>query len=59
MIAAGSPGLRCKSEKTKIATTSMTGIVARIRRMRYESNGWPRYGNNRRRAARAIAARRR
>jgi hypothetical protein len=32
MIAAGSPGLRYSSAKTKIATTAMTGIVARMRR---------------------------
>ena len=30
--AAGSPGLRYRSAKTKIATTAMTGIVARMRR---------------------------
>jgi len=34
MIAAGSPGLRNSSEKTKIATTAMTGMVARIRRIK-------------------------
>jgi len=33
MIAAGSPGLRCNSEKTNNATTTITGIVARIRLM--------------------------
>ena len=32
MIAAGSPGLRCSSAKTKSATTAMTGMVARMRR---------------------------
>jgi hypothetical protein len=32
MIAAGSPGARCSSEKTKIATTSMTGITPSRRR---------------------------
>ena len=32
MITAGSPGLRWRSEKTNSATTTMTGIVARIRR---------------------------
>ncbi len=31
MIAAGSPGLMYSSEKTKSATTPMTGMVARRR----------------------------
>ena len=31
MIAAGSPGVRRSSAKTKMATTAMTGIVARRR----------------------------
>src|SRR5947207_13173908 len=39
MIAAGSPGLRYKSAKTKIATTAMTGIVARMRRTIYANIG--------------------
>jgi hypothetical protein len=30
-MAAGSPGLRYSSENTTIATTSITGIVARMR----------------------------
>ena len=31
MIAAGSPGERCSSAKTKMATTTITGMVAKIR----------------------------
>jgi hypothetical protein len=31
MMAAGSPGLRCRSENTNSATTAITGIVARMR----------------------------
>src|SRR5262249_36723092 len=33
--AAGSPGLRCSKANTNSATTSITGMVARIRRRRY------------------------
>src|SRR4030095_10769240 len=32
MIWAGSPGVRCRSAKTVMATTPMTGMVARTRR---------------------------
>jgi hypothetical protein len=39
MIAAGSPGLRYKSAKTKTATTAMTGIVAMMRRTIYANMG--------------------
>ena len=37
MIAAGSPGVRRSSAKTKMATTAMTGIVARRRLAMYAS----------------------
>src|SRR5690242_3014519 len=44
MIAAGSPGLRCNSEKTKSATTTITGMVARMRRTIY-ANIWKPHPN--------------
>src|SRR5205085_6026715 len=38
MTAAGSPGVRKRSKKTAVATSSMTGMAARTRRIRYSIN---------------------